>query len=384
MDSPASLAWAQLSREKRRLLAAVAGVAFAVLLMLMQLGFQSALLASTVLLHNQLHCDIVLLSPQTDFLTAAKAFPEARLYQTLGVPGVASCSALYLGVSGWRNHVTGKSRPIFIVGVDPDAHPLEFPDVERQSAAIHAPDALLFDAGSRPEYGPVGRDVRNGNAVVTELGGHRVSVAGLFEMGPSFAADGAVVTSAETFLRLFPSRKTSWIDVGLVRLEAGADEAAVRARLDALLPDDVLVLTKRGYANREVTYWTGATPIGFIFGFGVIMGFAVGGVIVYQILFASVSDHLPEYATLRAMGFTSTYLRLVVLGEAWILAALGYLPGAIGCDRLFRLTRAKTLLPMALTSHLLVLSLALTIGMCSLSALLASRKLHAADPAEIF
>jgi putative ABC transport system permease protein len=387
MHSPAALAWQQLVREKGRFLVAVVGVAFAVLLMLMQLGFKDSLFESTVLLHRRFNADLVLVSPQSAFLATMQAFPRRRLYQALAVPGVAEVSPIYIGVTypiGWRNPYTGVTRNIYVVGFNVDDRPLDMAPVNAQADRLRAPDAVLFDALGRPEYGPIAVDFRSGRKISTEVGRRRISVAGLFELGTSFAVDGTLITSDVNFLRLFPSRSEGLIDVGLIRLKRGSDPQAVKEAVARALPPDVYVYTKPEYIDREIRYWAGSTPIGFVFAFGSVMGFIVGSVIVYQILFADVADHLPEYATLKAIGFTNRYLRAVVLSESVILAVLGFLPGLLVSAQLYRLTVRATSLPMRLDARLGLLVLGLTILMCGASGLLALRKVQEADPADIF
>src|SRR4051794_15465614 len=113
------LAWRQLAHERRRLLAAIAGIAFAVILMLMQLGFEDALLSSAGLHLAHMSCDVALVSPQYEFLLSAKSFPEKRLYQALAVEGVRSVEAVYCGQGPWKNPWTRKERTIFLVGFPP-------------------------------------------------------------------------------------------------------------------------------------------------------------------------------------------------------------------------------------------------------------------------
>jgi putative ABC transport system permease protein len=219
---------------------------------------------------------------------------------------------------------------------------------------------------------------------MTEVGERRIEVAGLFDLGTSFGIDGSIITSDLNFLRLFPNRSPGAIDLGLVKLEAGADPVAVRDAIAGGIPRDVEVLTKAGFIGREKGYWDASTPIGFVFLFGVVMGLVVGGVIVYQILFSDVSEHLREYATLKAMGYRNSYLTSVVLQESIMLAVLGYVPGLIATLGLYRVSEAATGLPLELTMERTVFVLFLTLAMCSVSGAIALRKVRSADPAEVF
>jgi putative ABC transport system permease protein len=384
LRSPAVLAWSQLVRERARFALSVAGVSFAVVLMLMQLGFRRALFESAVRFHHAFAAEIFLLHPRTQMLGDPTSFPRRRLDQALGVPGVKSVSALYARALPWANLATGVTRSIFVVGFDPRERVLDLEAVASQAERLKLPDAVLFDASSRPEYGPVAPEGPDAEPSAIELADRRVRVAGLFRLGTSFGIDGTAVTSDLNFLRLVPDRNPGLIDIGLVRLAPGADPKAVQAQLQSTLPGDVRVLTREDYMDRERRYWDTVTPIGYVFGFGVIVGFAVGAVIVAQILFSDVSDHLDEYATLKAIGFGNRYLYSVVLYEALFLAALGYAPGLAASAVLYRLAASATGLPLVLEARLSAVVLGLTFAMCCAAGALALRKLDRADPAEIF
>jgi len=209
-------------------------------------------------------------------------------------------------------------------------------------------------------------------------------VAGLYEMGTSFGIDGSFITSSDNWLRLFPDRPRNQIQLGLIRLGENAEHEAVRDRLAAHLPKDVLVMTKTDFVKRETDYWNSATPIGYIFAFGAIMGFVVGAIIVYQILFADVSEHLNEYATLRAMGYANRFISGIVIQQAVILGILGYIPGVIAVNWLYGKAATATNLPLYITQDRAVTVLVMTLSMCAISALLALRKVRRLDPADVF
>ncbi len=378
------LAWLQLTREKIRLLVAVAGITFADTLMFMQLGFQDALFDSSTRMHQNLNGDLVLISPKSEALIAMQTFSWRRLYQTLAVPGVESVNPLYMGLINWKSPDTKRDRQILVLGFDPKQSVFTMPEVEASIPKIKLPDVVIFDRSARPEFGPVAPQIEAGKTVTTEVGGRRVYVKGLFSLGASFAADGNIITSDLNFLRIFTRRKKGEIDAGIIYLKPGADREKVLADIKALLPDDVKVLTREGFIEFEKTYWRESTAIGFIFGLGVAMGFIVGIVIVYQIIYTDVADHLSEYATLKAMGYKNAYFYLVVFQEAFLLAILGYLPGVPIVMVLYNLTKNATMLPVAMTATRALTVLILTIVMCFISGSIAVRKLQEADPADIF
>lgn len=378
------IGWLQLKREKLRFGVALVGVAFAVVLILMQLGFREALFDSAVRFHDALDCDVVLLSNELSYIVEPRAFSQRRMFQARGVPGVAAVTPVYVGIASWKNPQTHGSRAIFVIGVDPASRTLTLPEVNAQIGGVAKQDAALFDELSRPEYGPIAELVRSGARVVAEVNHREVAIAGMFRFGTSFGIDGTLVTSETNFLRLFPTRQRGLIELGLVRVAPGSDPARVRDAIRAQVGSDVLVLTLAEFRAKEIAYWDSATPIGYVFSFGVVVGMVVGGIIVYQILFADVNDHLPEYATLKAMGYSNGFLAGVVIQQAVILAVFGFIP-AMGLSMLlYRVSGDATRLPLEMTQERALLVLGLTIAMCVLSALMALRKVRSADPAEIF
>lgn len=378
------LAWLQLAREKVRLAVALAGIGFAVILMMMQLGFQEALFTAAVNFHVNLNTDIVLINPQSTTLFAIKNFSRRRLYQAAGVAGVESVTPLYLDFGLWRNPDNRSTRQLMVIGFEPSQKVFTLPGVEEHLEDIKRPDVVLFDENSRPEYGRIAQKFKAGKTITTEVSGRRITVGGLFQLGASFSADGNLITSDLNLIRMLPNRSLGLIDIGLIKVKTGTNVNAVIQTLKQTLPDDVIVLSKQGFVRFERNYWETSTTIGFIFTLGTMMGFIVGMVIVYQILYTDVSDHLAEYATLKAMGYKSRFLYSVVLQEAFILAVLGFIPGFALCLGLYKLVRDGTALPMFMTWDRIITVFFLTLIMCIVSGVIAMRRVQAADPADIF
>jgi putative ABC transport system permease protein len=378
------LAWFQLTRERVRLLVAIAGIAFADILIFVQLGFRDALVQSAIRLHEQLQADIVLVSPQSNALIDMATFSERRLYQVSGYTGVDSVSPLYLDFALWKNPVTRGARSIMVVGIDPEDKILKIPEVNQNLDQIKLSDVVLFDQDSRADFGPVADLFKEKGPLTTELAGHRIQVNGLFKLGASFAADGNIVTSDNNFLKIFPQREQGSVEIGLIRVEPGADIATVLGNIKSRLPNDVKALSLSEFFVFEQTYWLTRTPIGSIFTFGAVLGFMVGIVIVYQILYSNVADHLPEYATLKAIGYSDRYLLGIVFQEALLLAVLGFIPGFCISWAQYQFLKSVTLLPITMDTNRTILVLGLTILMCTISGAIAVRKLQEADPADIF
>jgi putative ABC transport system permease protein len=378
------LSWMLLTRQPVRLMVALAGISFAGILMFMQLGFRDGLFDASVTVHRLFDADLVLISPRSASSVRMSGFPRRRLIQTLADPSVEGVTPVHWGLMLWRNPETRRNRAILALGFNPDDPFFLDPGLAEQTGVLKQKGRILFDRLSRPEFGPIADWYNDGRVVETEIAGNRVRVEGLVSLGTSFGADGNLLTSTETFLDLMPQKSPGGIEVGLIRLQPGTDPDLAVERLQQRLPDDVTVLTKQGFIDFEQNYWKSSTSIGFIFTLGAAMGFVVGCVIVYQVLYTDVSDHLPEYATLMAMGYRVSHLLGVVMREGFYLAALGYVPAYLAGQGLYWFVRDATKLPVGMDPARAITVLVMILVMCMLSSLLAMRRLIDADPAEIF
>jgi putative ABC transport system permease protein len=380
---PLFLSWLQLRKERTKLLVAIAGISFADVLMFLQMGFQGALFSSAVEFHHSLNGEIVMVSSRSRALISLDRFTERRLYQAVGVAGVASVSPIYLDAIQWRNPYNKETWNIYAIGINPEHQVLNIPGVAANRQQLREPDTALFNMGSRQEFGPIAQRFEV-EPVITEINQRQVQIRGLFNLSPTFGINAYLVTSDVNFLRMAPNRQGGLIDVGVIKLKPGVDVQAVLTQMRSQLPDDVKVMTRDDYARAEVSFWKASTPVGYTFDLGVVIAFIVGAVIVYQILYSDVTEHLPEYATLKAMGFRDRYLLIVVFQESLILASLAFIPGVAIALGIYRITNIATMLPMAMDLGRVAFVFILTVIMSSSSAAIAVRKLQTADPADIF
>jgi len=382
MGTPLSLL--NLLHEKTRLVVAIAGVSFAVLLIFLNLGFLGALLQTTTEIYSNMNAEVFLISPKTSEISTSESFPRDRLYQVEGLAGVEKTMPVYVGYMQWRNPSTRRTRALFAFAFNPHDSVFSLPEFQDPNtiAIMERPNVVLFDRRSRPEFGP------QTLGTTTEVERRQVKIGGNYTLGAGFTADGSVVMSDQNFLRFFRRRTLERVDLGLVKLAAGTDATRLATEIGDRLRSngDVLVLTKEALIAREQKYWLVNASLGFIFGLGVIVSFIVGTVIVYQIIYTDISDHYAEYATLKAMGYRNRYLFGVVLQEALILSLMGFIPGYVISFGLYALTNQATAgaLPMSMTLDRAIFVLVLATLMCSLSGLISVRKVMDADPAEVF
>lgn len=380
----------QLKYDLSRTIVAISGIVFAVVMIFMQLGFRAALFDSAVHLHNSLQGDIFLISPRSTSLTAMESFSERRLDQTLALDEVASVTPIYLGFAQWKNPETKNYwRPIYVIGFEIKPGVFNLPGVEQHLDTLKLPDKVLFDRSSRKEFGPVAALINQNTVVEIELGNRsqgnrKVEVSGLFKLGTSFGADGNLITSHLNFLRIFDRRQKGLIEVGAITLKSNSNVQQVVEQIQEYLPGDVRILSKDDFVQFEKTYWQSSTAIGFVFDLSVGMAIIVGIVVVYQILYTNVTDYLPEYATLKAIGYTHTYLLLLVFQEAMILAIIGYIEGIIFALISYYFSRNSTSLPIEMTWVRAITVFLVTGIMCFTAGAIAVQKLREADPADIF
>ena len=375
------VALSNLVYDRTRLLIGIAGVAFAVLLVFINLGFLGALSETAGLLYNHLDADVYLVSPLSVSGTATKPFLQERLYQAAGQPDVARATPLYIGYLPWRNSQTNQDFFILGFGFNPASKPFLLPEIQDATAieALSQPNSVFLDRRSLPKYGSqqVG--------LTTEFNKRAVLVSGLFTLGGGLAADGTLLMSDQNFLRYYSPRTLDRIDLGLLKLKPGADPTQVVQNLRQKLPSDTAVFTKAQMIERDRQYWLETTAVGFIFNLGVGVALIIGAAIVYQILYADISKNFKEYATLKAIGFHNRFLMTVVLQEAVILAIMGFIPGlilAIGSYQLI-LNLTNESIPMVMPLDRILLVCLLSIVTCILAGLLSLRKILLADPANV-
>ncbi len=389
------LPWHNLVHNKVRAAAAVAGVAFAVVLIFMQLGFRGSVVTTVTQIYDAMDFDLLIRSRGYLHLSYTKTFPLGRLYQAASVPGVENVAPLYVELNTWRSPIEpyGK-RGILTMGIESRNCAFSLPEIRRKADLLTNQEFVLIDRKSRREFGPQNKrrfsDADIGQ--VAEVGDRQVQIMDHFELGTGLAADGAILLNVEGFCRLLPGRSPDAVSLGLVKVDRRANVKTVAARLEETLGTivadrqvtDVEVLTRSEVVDREVQRWLEETAIGAIFQTGVIVALLVGAAIVYQVLSSDVANHLPEYATLKAMGYTNRYLWGLVFQQAVMLALLGFAPGLVLSEVLYRLTSYWSNIPIMMDGPRIVWVLVLTVVMCTVSGLAASRKVNSVDPAELF
>ena len=372
------LAWRILTHDKARTILAIAGVFMAILLIFVELGFFFAVPQGGMLLYDNLQFDLLMTSNRYEYQAQPGQFPRGQLDRARAAPEVAQATALYFGSAKWRSGEDGKSPDVFVIGLDPRRPIFKVDAINRQLAVLEQLDTALVDSATRPMFGPLttGR--------IVKIGDRNVTIGGRYVLGTGFMGLGVTLVSEQSFARLFPYRSLDLVNLGPIQLKPGVDPDQAAAELRKRLGPDTLIFTRGELEAREVAYWTTRTSVGLIFGSGLIISFVVGIMVVYQTLATQVSRQLPQFATLKAIGYRERSLDGTVITISLLIVIVGFVPALAAALGIYSVIRDETLLPVAMTWPRLAAVFVATLVMASISALLSLSSLRRADPVELF
>jgi putative ABC transport system permease protein len=375
---PLHVAWRILVDQKGRTALATGGIFIAILLVFIELGFFVAVPQGGMLIYDHMRFDLLLCSNRYLFQAQSGQFSRARLETARTVAGVAAARSVYLGAAKWQNATGGLSVDTSIIGFTPGSGLFAVPDIESQRAVLERPDTALVDSATRSLFGPLtaGR--------VVNIAGRPMTIGGVYKLGTGFLGLGIALASEANFFRMFPQRPPDTVNFGLVTLKPGAAPDRVAQALRAALPADTQVFTRSELVAHEVAYWTTRTATGLIFGSGLVISLIVGIMVLYQTLATQITRQLPQFATLKAIGYTDRTLNAIVLTESFLITTVAFVPALGAAFGVYALVRKQTLLPLTLTASQLGIVLAITLVMAATSAFLSLSGLRRADPAEVF
>jgi putative ABC transport system permease protein len=373
------LAWRILSHEKGRSSLAVGGILVAILLMFLQIGFYNSVPRGGLLFYDAMKFDLMLTSSAYVFEAQPMSFPRRRLFQALAVPAITRAVSVYHASGRWLNSEQGVARDVFVIGYNPEEQVFNVSEIAGAADVLMQSDTILVDASSRHEFGALqpGRRV--------EIQQRAVTIAGVYHLGSGFVGLGVAITSDLNFSRIFPDQGgISNVNLGLLTLAPGADLNAVAVQLRAILPPDTQVFTRQEISNHEISHWVTNTSTGLIFGFGVIVAVIVGLVILNQTLTTQITRQLPQYAMLKAMGYTDRQLGSTVVTIAIFMSTIGYIPAVVLSILIYWIIGKMTPLPIEMTWTRMITVLLIAWSISILSALISLRVLRRADPVELF
>lgn len=372
------LAWRLLSHDKRRTALAIAGIFLAIALVFLELGLFFAVPRGGLLFYDHLRFDLMVTSNHYEYQADSGAFPKSRLDRVEKLPQVARVTPLTFAAAKWQGGVDGQWPDLFVIGFPTAASPFTVGNIERRLAILRRPDTILVDSATRPMFGPLtkGRVVR--------IDGHAETIGGTYRLGTGFMGLGVALLGERNFARLFPERGRGLVNLGAIVLKPGVDAEAAARALKKALPDDVRVFTRRELDAHEVAYWTTRSAVGLIFGSGLVIAVAVAIMIVYQTLATQIGRHLPQFATMKAIGYPDRSLYATVGAMAAMIMAIGFVPAFFAALWLYAVIRHATLLPAAMSGMRVVAVILASLLIAMISAGLSVGGLRRADPADVF
>ena len=377
------IGWLQLTHSRTRFAAALSGVAFANVLVFVQLGIMMSMATATLKPYSFFQADIMISATDANALNEGGNVARQWMFQAMADEDVIAGAGLFLANVTWQRE--GKTLGLTTYGVDPAQPAFLGAELAPRASTLQLQNSGVVDRFSRGLPQEVAAAIRPQTPLSFEASGTKLTLYDTFAGGGGFGGDGYLMVSDQTFLSLFPARRSGAPDHILLKVAVGADPEIVAARLRDLVSDKSLrIRSYENAAQEELTYQQTKRPTGIIFGFGVVIGILVGLVIVYQVLSTDVADHLSEYATFKAMGYAQGFFLSIVLEEALILGVLGFIPGFAVANLLLIVMAKATTLPIAMTFSMAVYVFVGTVVACSVSGAIATRRLVAADPADLF
>ncbi len=373
-----SLARRMLAHDKRRSSLAIIGISLAIVLVFFEIGLYIAVPRGGLLLYDHLRFDLMLTSDRYEYLTDPGAFPSSRLDLVRRQPEVARVTPLYFTAAKWQGGVDGEWIDLFVIGFPTAASPFTVASINRQLDMLRRSDTMLVDSATRPMFGSLA------TGRVVAIDGRPETIGGTYRLGTGFMGLGVALFGQRNFAKLSPLRGLGFVSLAPIVLKPGIDADQAAQALRKVLPGDVQVFTRRQLAAHEVTYWTTRSAIGLIFGPGLVIAIVVGIVVVYQTLATQISRHLPQFATLKAIGYGDRSLYATVAAMAAMIMAIGFLPAFLAALWLYAVIRRVTMLPTAMTGARVVEVLVASFAIAMISAALSLISLRRADPADVF
>lgn len=370
------LALKTLLHDKLRFAITVAGVAFAVTLILVQSGLFLGLLSYSTVTIDEPQADLWITSRNTPNVDFPHTFPESYVERVRGVSGVARADNLivaYLQIA----LPSGAQEGVLVYALE-DFRPWHLPwDVlEGDLTDLRRGRFLFLDDSATKRLGKFEVGEKR------EILGTRLEIAGRTRGARSFTTTPVAFLDYRLAQDLNPSVLRSQTTYTLVRLEPGADVERVRRQIADRLPYND-VFTKAEWAKRSRNYWVSATGLGLNMFLTVFLGCLVGTVVVAQTLYTSTMEHLREFGTVKAIGGSNADIYRILARQAVVAAVAGY---AVGLAPAFLVAHlvGKADLKLTLTPGVAGLVFAGTVLLCLAASAISFRKVASIDPALVF
>ena len=368
------LAYRNLFHDRLRFIATIVGIIFSIVLVTVQMGLYVGFRRMVTTMIDHSPADLWIMPAGTKCFEDPSLLDDRQRFRALAIDGVAEAAPLVIGYAQWRLP-GGTTTPVFIVGSELQGFGLRpWGLVGGRIGDLTIPGAVAIDQSYFERLGV------SGPGASAEIRDQKVQVVAVTKGIRAFTTTPYVfagVDRARSYTGIMPNKASYF----LVRVSPGSDVDRVRRQLRESLPD-VEILTAAEFRSRSRSFWLFGTGAGAALFAGALLGFIVGTVIVAQTLYSSTKDHLSEFATLRAIGSSATYIYLVIIWQALLSAIIGFC-GAAGISSIVVRMTAESALPIVMTPALTFVLFLLTVVMCVGSAIAAIVQIMRIDPATV-
>src|SRR5262249_5693894 len=216
---------------------------------------------------------------------------------------------------------------------------------------------------------------------IRDINGRRAKVVGMTRDKVGFTTNPYIFTTLERARRHFAVVPSGYCSFFPVKAKPGTDITALAARIRERVPE-LEVYDKPTYSRMCMGYWLTRTGIGISFGLAAVLGLLVGLAVVAQTLYASVTERVKEFGTLKAMGADDRCVGRFIMAQAMGNAVLGSVLGLLAAFVVgYCLNSPRA--PVVLTWWVPAGSVALIVQVCLVAAWLPYWRIRRIDPASV-
>ncbi|MGH6888516.1 MAG: FtsX-like permease family protein [Rhizomicrobium sp.] len=371
------MAGANLLQHRLRLFAALAGIAVALFLLVLQIAILDAAKSKVTQLYDDFNFDLAAVPDTYQFLLNFETIDRVVLDQARATGDISHAFGLNVDVVHWMQWPSKKLAYLFLIGLDDPGNFVRDPAIRRGMKSLLSSHALLMDAYSEPDIGPTVPGTKG------KIGDEFVTIAGQFRLGLFFYGEGSAIVRNTDFPR-FANRDSSKVSIALFKLRPGVSPQKAKKDLEAIVPEHTLVFTRAELLRQERDYFLSVRPVGIMIYISMLIACLVGTTIIVQVLSTEAANRTKEYAVLKAMGSGPAFVygvgiaQSVLVGMGALLPAL--LAGAVVLWFIETRTHLQSALDLALVGKMLAITLA--VSTCAAAAVLG--RVHRADPAALY
>lgn len=371
------VAASNLLQHRLRLLAAIAGIAVALFLLVLQISVLDAAKTKVTMLYSDFNFDLAAVPDTYQFLLNFETIDRVVLNQARATGDIDRSFGLNVDVVHWMQWPSKKIAYLFLIGLDDPGTFVRDPVIRQGMKSLVSSHDLLMDSWSEPDIGPLG------TGATAKIGEEQESIAGHFKLGLFFYGEGSAIVRNTDFPRL-ADRDSSKVSIGLFQLRPGVSAQKAKQDLEAVVPEHTLIFTRSELLQQERDYFLTVRPVGIMIYISMLIACLVGTVIMVQVLSTEVGNRTKEYAVLKAMGASPWFVHGIGAAQAILLGLGGLLPALVLGGAVLWYIEFRTHLETAIGLTLFgkMLAIACIAALCAATTVVL--RVQRADPAALY